>query len=172
MAIELGDGAVVRVAPPALPTVTVAPPGPETVHVLPVVGAPGPQGVPGPPGDVAGQLRATATASTALSGHRVVTALADGTLGYADNTDPDHVYVPMWLTLGAIEAGAEGDVLVYGLVDEPSWAWAPGPLYLGTDGQLTQTAPAAPALFLAQVGVATRPTTAFIDRQPSITLTP
>lgn len=44
MAIDLGDGAIVKVAPPPLPTVTTAPPGPENVRVLPVAGPPGPAG--------------------------------------------------------------------------------------------------------------------------------
>jgi hypothetical protein len=50
VSIELGDGVAVRVAPPALPTVTVAPPGPATVHVLPVVGPPGATGPQGEDG--------------------------------------------------------------------------------------------------------------------------
>lgn len=45
MPIELsGD---IKVAPPELPTVTIAPPGPHSVTVLPVAGAPGPTGPPG-----------------------------------------------------------------------------------------------------------------------------
>lgn len=45
MPIDLnGD---IRVAPPVLPTVTVAPPGPTSVTVLPVAGPTGPQGAPG-----------------------------------------------------------------------------------------------------------------------------
>lgn len=51
MPIELGDGAIVTVAPPVLPAVRVAPPSPTSVVVLPVAGPTGPQG---PPGDSAG----------------------------------------------------------------------------------------------------------------------
>lgn len=44
--IELAPGTVVRVAPPALPTVTVAPPSSSSV-VVPVQGPPGPTGPTG-----------------------------------------------------------------------------------------------------------------------------
>lgn len=54
MAIELGDGAVIRVRPPAVPKVVTTPPARPTVRVLPAPGPPGPQGErgeQGPEGD-------------------------------------------------------------------------------------------------------------------------
>lgn len=50
MAIELGDGAVIRVLPPAVPKVVTGPPGRPTVRVLPAPGPPGPQGQQGEQG--------------------------------------------------------------------------------------------------------------------------
>jgi len=41
MPFELGDGVVVHVAPPVIPTVRVTPPGPASVATVPVAGAPG-----------------------------------------------------------------------------------------------------------------------------------
>ncbi len=122
------------------------------------------------PGGSPGQVRATFTAAAALSGQRVVTRLADGTVGYASNLTAAHLHAPLWLTLGAAAAGAQVDVLIVGVVTEPSWAWTAGPLYLGVDGLLMQPPPSAPALFLAQVGVATGPTAALIERRSSIAL--
>jgi len=108
----------------------------------------------------------------ALSGHRVATRAADGTLGYASSTDSEHVHAPLWVTLGAVAAGATAEMLAYGPLTEPSWTWTPGgALFLGSDGLLTQEPPTAPgALFSAQVGVATTATSIFVDRQPSIIL--
>lgn len=136
----------------------------------------GPQGDPGPPGPpgAAGSnaIFATGNAATVLSGHRVVTPAADGTLGYASNDNLAHLAAPLWVTIGAVASGAPVDALMFGPMTEPSWSWTPGPVYLGVNGVLTQTAPAAPAaLFLAQVGVATSPTSLVVDRVPSIKLT-
>jgi len=118
------------------------------------------------------QVVLNAVAAVALSGHRVVTPRPDGTLDYASNAVAAHLHAPLWVTLGAVTAGQPATVLAYGALTESSWAWTPGaPLFLGADGLLTQTPPVAPgALFLAQVGVATGPTSAFFDRQPSISL--
>lgn len=169
--MELGDGVIVRVAPPALPVVTSAPPAVGSVHVLPV---PGPRGVPGPSGDVAGQVQIVGQAGAALSGHRVVTRRADGLITYASNDDPELVAAPLWLTNGAAADGDDVTVVTFGLVEESSWAWTAGvPLYLGADGVLTQSLPtsAGGAVFLVQVGYAIDPTTVFFNRQPSIVLT-
>lgn len=168
----LADGTVVTVAPPAVPRLEMAPPPNAGVMVLPVSGRPGPPGPPGTPGDVAGQLRIVGTAAGTLSGHRVVTRLPDGTIGYASNDDPAFLHNPLWLTTGAAEAAAEVTALAYGSISEGGWSWAPGPVYLGQAGLLTQTPPTAVAgaVFLAQVGCATAPTWLFVDRQPSISL--
>jgi hypothetical protein len=170
MSIELSDCVTVRVIPPPLPRVKAVPPPPPSVRVLPVAGPQGPPGPSGSSSDV-GQVKASLTASTTLSGHRAVTLQPNGELEYADNTTPSHLHVPIWLTMAAVMSGASVEVLLYGVLTEPSWSWTPdAPLYLGANGIITQTAPTSPALFLAQVGIATGPTTVFIDRQPSILL--
>jgi hypothetical protein len=166
--LTLADGTTVEVVPPTVPALEMGPPAPAGVVVVPVAGPPGPQGAPG---DAAGQLRMVGAANGALSGHRLVTPAPDGSLGYASNDEPNHLNAPLWLTLGAAVDGDTAHVLVYGSLDEPSWSWTPGPLYLGVEGFLTQTPPSAPdAVFLTQVGFATAPTTAFIDPHPPITL--
>jgi hypothetical protein len=146
-------------------------PSGDRVVVLPVSGRPG---VPGPPGaaaDVAGQLRATAPAGADLSGHRLVTPQADGTLRYLSNADAADLGAPCWLTVGSALAGTDAVVLVYGAITEPSWSWTSGPLYLGADGLLTQTPPTAPsAAFIVSVGYATAPTSIFLSPQPAISL--
>lgn len=113
----------------------------------------------------------TRVASGALSGHRLVVPTTGASVEYADNATVTHRGAPLWLTLGAAASGAAVQVLANGLVTESSWSWTRGPLHLGTNGQLTQAAPTAPALFLAVVGFATSPTTAVIDPRPPIALT-
>lgn len=119
-----------------------------------------------------GQLLLTRQASVALGGHRIVTPLGDNTLAYASNTDLALIEAPFWMTLGAIVAGDSDSVLAYGPVTEPSWLWTPGPVYLATNGQLTQSPPSAPAAtFSARIGYAISTTRLFFDRRASIRLT-
>lgn len=113
----------------------------------------------------------TATAAVTLSGHRAVTPQADGSLIYADNATLAHRARPTWVTTAAAGAGSVTTAVSHGTVSEPSWSWAPGQVYLGANGVLTQTPPTKPAaLFLVVVGMAVDPTTLFVHRQPSITL--
>lgn len=149
--------------PPTLPGELVLDlPTPSEVLVFP---APGPPGQTGPAGGTSIQL----TAGAVLSGHRLVTRQADGTAVYADNTTVADISAPLWLTLGSALSGAQVDCQALGVVDEPSWSWTPGPLYLGANGVLVQSVPAAPA-FLCQVGYATSPTSIVLNRYPSIRL--
>lgn len=116
-------------------------------------------------------VRATGTADIALSGHRVVTRLPNGNLGYASNDDELFIDAPLWLTTGAVSSGALVAAVAFGKAEEPSWNWTLGSVYLGTDGQLTQTPPTAPdAVFLVEVASADSATSLFVNRQPSIKL--
>lgn len=115
----------------------------------------GPQGVPGPSGSeiVAG------TAAEALGGHRMVRGARDA-LTYATNTDASHADDIQGLTLGAAAAGAGVLLQRAGDVTEPSWSWTPEtPVFLGPNGQLTQTPPDDSAAFTLCVGFAATPTT-------------
>lgn len=140
-----------------------------TVPTIVRITAPGPQGPKGLPGADGGSVTQL-LAGTTLSGHRLVTKQSNDSVVYVDNTNTADTNRPYWLTLGSAISGAEIDLQFSGVVTEPSWAWTPGPLYLGTAGQLTQTVPVSPAVFLAQVGFATSATSIVLDRQPSIHL--
>lgn len=145
----------------SLSTVQAAPG--KTTGTVQVIYLPGEEGPPGP----AGGATTTLIAGAALSGHRLVTKQADGTAVYADQSTVGAK--PLWLTLTAASIGAELTVQSAGVVDEPSWAWSVGPLYLGANGVLTQTLPTAPA-YLVEVGYATSATSIVLERQPSIQL--
>ncbi|MDE1673859.1 DUF7264 domain-containing protein [Nocardia gipuzkoensis] len=127
--------------------------------------------VPGPAGPTGGAVIATGVAAIPLSGHRAVTRQPDGTLVYASNDDPSHMNLPIWITTGAADAGAVAEAIAFGEITESSWAWTPGPLYLGVYGAIVQVPPTAPdAYFLARLGAAMTPTSVFVDRSPSIQL--
>lgn len=125
----------------------------------------------GPPGPSGGHTIAfTRVAAADVSGHRVVTPLADGTVAYADSSSPASLNRPMWVTAGAAASGTEVPVVAFGEMTEPSWSWTPGPVWLGADGALTQDPPT-PPMFLQQIGVADTPTSLFVDPQMPISIT-
>lgn len=119
----------------------------------------GPAGPPGPPGD--GQLFA-ATADVILGGHRVVIATPTG-VNYADNTNTQHAFRVVGITEGAVLVGEQASVRVFGEMIEPSWNWSIGPVWLGSNGMLTQTPPASPAVFSLIIGEALSSTMIFIN---------
>jgi hypothetical protein len=125
-------------------------------------------GITGAPGPVVTQF--LVTAGMVLSGHRVVRPQFDGTVVYADNTDLTDAHRPLWLTLGAALLGGQVLVQSYGPVEEPSWSWTDGAIFLGTNGQLTQTVPTSPAAFLIQVAAPDEPTKLFYDPRDPIAL--
>lgn len=126
------------------------------------------EAVPGPPGSGA-TITVDAIAGETLSGHRVVTLHSDGRAYYASNDDITDATRQAWLTLGAALEAAHATLLPLGLVTEPSWNWSDDPVFLGTNGVLTQTPPVAPA-FMLQVGQPTGPTTLMVNPRTPIAL--
>lgn len=126
-----------------------------------LVGRGGLPGTPGPKGDpgFSGLQTIQRLASTPLGGHRAV-KIEGGSALYASN---DEMSAPLvvGLTLGAVLAGDFAQILFHGEVDEPTWSWNPGPIFLGLEGQLTQTPPLSGHLI--QVGTALSATTLIID---------
>lgn len=118
-----------------------------------VAGPPGPAGPPG------GSLL-DGTAAVTCSGHRVVRAVAGG-VAPASCADPSHAGSVLGVTHGAALAGEPIEFVAFGVMEEPSWTWVPGPLFLGLDGALTQYRPLAG--FLQQIGVATAPTRILVN---------
>jgi len=116
------------------------------------------------------EARSRWVAGQDLGGHRVVAMAGDASAIYADCAVASHAGRLLGLTTGAASAGAP--CIVAGateVVEEPSWSWtADAPVYLGHDGLLTQTVPAAPdALFSLVVGVALTPTKVLVSlREP------
>lgn len=158
--IELRTGGVAYVPAPGAPVVI---PGPLlTIPVMPV------RGPTGPPGVGSGALSATAVTARALSGHRVVT-MTPGGLDYASSDDIGHATAVLWLTVNSWDADVPADVITRGVVEEGSWAFADGPLFLGLNGMLSSTIPGG-ALFSRIVAGVVDSTTIDFGPQPAIVL--
>lgn len=133
----------------------------------------GAQGPPGPPGPAETQrIEFDVTAGFDISAyHLVVPRIVEGTVRLADNSVMSHSGRPIWLALTSALTGEAFTVLAAGLVTNPAWAWAQAPIFLGENGELTQTPPAAPdASFSAQVGYAVGPASMFFERTAPILL--
>jgi hypothetical protein len=90
-----------------------------------------------------GDAVTTATASINLSALRAVILDNAGQFAYADSGTPSHAYRVAGILPYAISQGAEGIAYRLGEITDAVWNWTRGsPIYLGTNGQLTQTPPA------------------------------
>ena len=141
-------------------------------HVLEVPvsgpqGPAGPQGAQGPAGP-SGGAALSVVADSSIGGHRVVVLKASGAPEYADNTNSSHTNKVLGITLNAGNSGDTISVVRSGEVVEPTWNWTLDlPVFLGTNGLLTQSAPANPAVFSQVVGFPVDATTLFVTlREP------
>lgn len=139
----------------------------EAVSVVAVAeqGPRGPQGVPGP----AGGATTVTVGATPLSGHSAVAADAAGLLIKADCTNPAHRGAVLGLLANAYSPGDQAVVQTAFALEHAGWTWTPGPVFVGTAGQLTQTLPVG-AAFSQVVAQALSATRVLVDVQPPITI--
>ena len=107
------------------------------------------------------------TAGASLSALRAVTTNSSGEAVYA-STDPLGNAQVVGITMGAASSGAQVGVKTFGPISDASWNWTKGPVFLGTNGALTQTAPSGGAI-IVQVGRALTATQLFVDVETTIT---
>lgn len=142
-------------------TVVVTSAAQQTVTTVGAQGPRGPQGQIGPSGGSA----LTRTANGPISGHRMVVESIPGAVSYASHVDVSHAGRVLGMTLGAAADGDDVDIIRTGRVVHAGWSWAPGMLWLGVDGCLTQTPPMSG--FSQVVGFSDSPDTVFVDiREP------
>lgn len=112
-------------------------------------------------------LSDTYKASENIGGHTVV-IMASGGVAKASSSTPNHSSKVIGMTYHAVSSGQNVKVVTSGRVVEPTWSWITGsPIFLSTNGTLTQTPPSLG--FILQVGVAVSPTTINIAlKQPLI----
>lgn len=146
---------IVEVVTPALPLIEVE------------LGIPGPPGPPGPAGAAAMNF----TANGAIGGHRVLALDAANAVIYAGNDLPGTANKIIGMSLNAASPGGALNVVRSGEVIEPGWNWITTlPVYLGTNGLLTQTPPVSPAAYSLIVGFPTSATGLFLSVREPITL--
>lgn len=157
-------GPIVVVPVPAV-AVIVAPTGPQRVAVV-VSGGQGPaggQGIPGPAGGSALQRAAGEELSALLvvyeENSKVYRLLPD---------DDEHIFQALGLTMTAAGIDDEINVQRSGPIDDSGWSWTPGPVWLGSSGNLTQTPPVGGNDLM--VGVALSATRILLDLQQPIDL--
>lgn len=124
------------------------------------------RGAPGPAGP-AGIATFPAIAASATSGHRAVKAVATGVAypSLAERADGDLI---VGVTANAADAGEKLLVQSGGLMIEPGWSWAIGPVFAGDVGVLVQSPP--PGAWLRQIGVAVAPDRIVVNLRPAILL--
>lgn len=133
----------------------------------------GARGPIGPPGISGPRVEFTVIAGFDIGGHRLVVprTIAVASVRYAQNTVLLHLGKPIWLTLNAASVGDVLTVVSHGIVEEPTWNWDVGPIFLGDSGLLTQIPPTdPPAVFQCQVGYAVTQTSMFVARTSSVAL--
>ncbi|MCP9494281.1 MAG: hypothetical protein MSG64_07485 [Pyrinomonadaceae bacterium MAG19_C2-C3] len=100
------------------------------------------QGPPGPPGTGTSGIEFEYLAGKPLGGQRAVILDTDGRLVYADHRTLTHRFRVLGITLHAALTDEPVLVRAAGVISEPSWTWtADLPIFVATDGQLTQVPP-------------------------------
>ena len=138
------------------------------VEVLEVAaqGPRGPQGIPGP----AGGATTVMVGAAPISGHTAVALDSGGLLVYADCTNPAHIGAVQGVVGNAYSPGDLAVVQTDFELVHAGWAFATGPVFVGTSGALVQVLPVG-AVFAQVIGYALAPTRIRIDVQPPIVLT-
>jgi len=131
-----------------------------------VAGIQGPTGPTGPAGPAGGSA-ITVTAGEDLTQARAV-AIQGGEGFRADSSTLAHAGTVVGIAATFIGSGGSGGIQVSGEFTFVGWSWGDGPIYLGLDGVLTQTAPTTG--FLIQMGRPLSPTSMVIEVQQSIIL--
>lgn len=139
----------------------------EVVSIV-AVAEQGPRGIQGIQGPAGGTTTVTVGA-TPLSGHSAVAVDAAGLLIQADCTNPAHRGAVLGLLANAYSPGDQAVVQAAFTLEHSGWTWSPGPVFVGTAGQLTQTLPVG-AVFSQVVAHALSPTLVLVDVQPPITI--
>ena len=126
----------------------------------------GPQGIPGP----AGGATTVMVGATPISGHTAVALDSGGLLIYADCTNPAHIGAVQGVVGNAYSPGDLAVVQTGFELVHAGWAFATGPVFVGTSGALVQVLPVG-AVFAQVIGYALAPTRIRVDVQPPIVLT-
>ena len=127
-------GEVIIEVPPDNTQVVVEPSSPIVVE------APAAQGPMGPPGPSPANPYQTYTAGEDIVGRRFV-RVENGVALYATHTDTLLYGRVVGISVTSAVNGTDVTVLLSGFMDEPTWTWTPGLIWVGANGALVQTPP-------------------------------
>jgi hypothetical protein len=122
------------------------------------------QGLPGPPGASGPSQFLSVMSSSVLSASRAV-VMAGELAVYASSAVGSPQFV-VGLTKTAAAIGAQVEIQTFGKFQDASWNWIDGPVFLASDGFLTQFPSSSNQC--VQIGVVIAPTTLLIDIRPPI----
>ncbi len=112
-------------------------------------GLSGPVGPAGPSGAEA----LTRTALGSVQAFYVVSSINATQVAHTDPSSLESITSSLGISLQSATNGNSVDIKTNGVVNENSWSWTPDlPVFVGSGGQLTQTAPSSG--YLRRVGVA------------------
>lgn len=115
-------------------------------------------------GVITANSEVTLIAGQNLSALRAVTVNNSNEAVYASDSNVASATL-IGLTSNAASIGFSVNIKTHGLVTDLSWSWNKGPVFVSTNGTLTQTAPSNGAI-IAQIGRALAPTMLFVDIDP------
>jgi hypothetical protein len=100
-------------------------------------------------------------AGTNISALRAITTDGSGNAIYASNTSAS-LAVVVGISTTATSIGGQVTIATDGIMTDAGWNWVKGPVFLGTNGLLTQTVPSGGAV-IVHIGRAIAPTQIILD---------
>jgi hypothetical protein len=124
------------------------------------------QGPPGPPGQTISTM--IVVAAQTISGYSAVSAVSGQAIP-ADSSDVSHQGNLLGIAIGGALATAPVTVQFFGSLTYNGWAWTLNhPIFLGTNGALTQTPPTSG--YSQIIGRPITSTSMLVDIQPAVIL--
>lgn len=103
----------------------------------------------------------TALAGESIGANYVIRIAADGAARRASAGDLSHFGFVLGFAFASADIGSQVAFVRRGFVEDSRWSWARGPVYVGNDGEITQTPPSSG--FSQVAGIAVTPTKILAD---------
>lgn len=113
----------------------------------------------------------TFTAGEPIGGQKAVRVSGDDKVYLASSDAPNQIGDTLGIAMNAAAIDAPVTVMIEGEMDDPSWSFVPGPIFLGLAGSLTQATPELPAAaFRQRLATVLSPTRLLIERSYPVLL--
>lgn len=136
-------------------------------HAVVMAGTQGPAGAQGPIGPD-GASTFQRVAGETISALRLVYENDNEEVFYIDQEDDININSILGLTITSASTGGNVSVRRTGIIDDDSWSWSVGRIWLGANGALTQSPPSVG--FDVLIGAAVSSTRIILNIQDSILL--